>query len=88
MDANPGEPWSKTDIDDLKASLAFGNKRHRGHGEHAMQGRGRGRPQSWIGGTSASPLRHIREIVQLLTFVRSDSSAPLGASLCRLEEEV
>jgi hypothetical protein len=25
MDANPGEPWSKTDIDDLKASLAFGN---------------------------------------------------------------
>ena len=24
-DANPGEPWSKTDIDDLKASLAFGN---------------------------------------------------------------
>ena len=25
LEANPGEPWSKTDIDDLKASLAFGN---------------------------------------------------------------
>jgi hypothetical protein len=25
MDANPGEPWSKTDMNDLRASLAFGN---------------------------------------------------------------
>ena len=26
MDANSGEPWSKMDLDDLKASLAFGNR--------------------------------------------------------------
>ena len=26
MDANSVEPWSEMDIDDLKASLAFGNK--------------------------------------------------------------
>ncbi len=26
MDANLGEPWSKMDLDDLKASLAFGNR--------------------------------------------------------------
>ena len=26
MDANSGEPWSKIDLDDLKASLAFGNR--------------------------------------------------------------
>jgi hypothetical protein len=26
MDAKSGEPWSKTDLDDLKASLAFGNR--------------------------------------------------------------
>ena len=25
MDATSGEHWSKTDLDDLKASLAFGN---------------------------------------------------------------
>ena len=26
MDANSVEPWSEMDIDDLKASLAFGNR--------------------------------------------------------------
>jgi hypothetical protein len=26
MDVNSGEPWSQMDLDDLKASLAFGNR--------------------------------------------------------------
>ena len=45
MDVNLGEPWSEMDIQDLRASLDFGNTVC-GRGEHALQGRRRGPPES------------------------------------------
>ena len=53
MDANSGEPWSKTDIDDLKAFLAFGN----GIAATAnmLQGRGQGASEGERTGAGRAP---------------------------------